>query len=314
MKDGAAPHLAQFYLRRKELVKVSVMNSLQRLFNEKSFRVLAWASLISEILIVATGGAVRLTASGLGCPTWPNCTPDSLVTVPEMGIHGLIEFGNRLLTFVLLAVALSFVVASIRVRNGRKVLSTGIWLIAGIFLQALVGGITVLTKLNPWVVGLHFVISAAMIAIASLQIWRVYEPTTTVSARGEKTLSLALVLFGTIAILVGIVVTGSGPHAGDYAAPRNGLDSELWQHFHSYPAYIALAIAIFLLGKTRRRDVDGYASRLTFWTLVVLLVQAVVGVAQARLGLPIGLVLLHIGLAATLAALLTLQWLAVRSK
>jgi cytochrome c oxidase assembly protein subunit 15 len=231
-----------------------------------------------------------------------------------MGIHGLIEFGNRLLTFVLLAVALSFVVASIRVRNGRKVLSTGIWLIAGIFLQALVGGITVLTKLNPWVVGLHFVISAAMIAIASLQIWRVYEPTTTVSARGEKTLSLVLVLFGTIAILVGIVVTGSGPHAGDYAAPRNGLDSELWQHFHSYPAYIALAIAIFLLGKTRRRDVDGYASRLTFWTLVVLLVQAVVGVAQARLGLPIGLVLLHIGLAATLAALLTLQWLAVRSK
>ena len=275
-------------------------------------RTLAWASLISEILIVVTGGAVRLTASGLGCPTWPTCTPESLVTVPEMGIHGIIEFGNRLLTFVLLAVAIAFLVSAWKVRGSRKVLATAIWLIAGIFLQAVVGGISVLMKLNPWVVGLHFVISAVMISISSLQIWRVYEPKVSKSSSMERFTSNLLALFGTAAILIGIVVTGSGPHAGDFEAPRNGLDSELWQHFHSYPAYLALAITFVQLLVVRKRDVDGYASRLTFWTLAVLVVQAIVGVAQARLGLPIWMVLLHIALAATTASLLTLQWLSVR--
>lgn len=288
------------------------MNSLRKLFSESMLRTLAWASLISEILIVVTGGAVRLTASGLGCPTWPTCTPESLVTVPEMGIHGIIEFGNRLLTFVLLAVAIAFLVSAWKVRGSRKVLATAIWLIAGIFLQAVVGGISVLMKLNPWVVGLHFVISAVMISISSLQIWRVYEPKVSKSSSMERFTSNLLALFGTAAILIGIVVTGSGPHAGDFEAPRNGLDSELWQHFHSYPAYLALAITCVQLLVVRKRDVDGYASRLTFWTLVVLVVQAIVGVAQARLGLPIWMVLLHIALAATTASLLTLQWLSVR--
>jgi len=288
------------------------MNSLRKLFSESMLRTLAWASLISEILIVVTGGAVRLTASGLGCPTWPTCTPESLVTVPEMGIHGIIEFGNRLLTFVLLAVAIAFLVSAWKVRGSRKVLATAIWLIAGIFLQAVVGGISVLMKLNPWVVGLHFVISAVMINISSLQIWRVYEPKVSKSSSMERFTSNLLALFGTAAILIGIVVTGSGPHAGDFEAPRNGLDSELWQHFHSYPAYLALAITFVQLLVVRKRDVDGYASRLTFWTLAVLVVQAIVGVAQARLGLPIWMVLLHIALAATAASLLTLQWLSVR--
>lgn len=288
------------------------MNSLRKLFSESMLRTLAWASLISEILIVVTGGAVRLTASGLGCPTWPTCTPESLVTVPEMGIHGIIEFGNRLLTFVLLAVAIAFLVSAWKVRGSRKVLATAIWLIAGIFLQAVVGGISVLMKLNPWVVGLHFVISAVMISISSLQIWRVYEPKVSKSSSMERFTSNLLALFGTAAILIGIVVTGSGPHAGDFEAPRNGLDSELWQHFHSYPAYLALAITFVQLLVVRKRDVDGYASRLTFWTLAVLVVQAIVGVAQARLGLPIWMVLLHIALAATTASLLTLQWLSVR--
>ncbi|MFM5951884.1 MAG: COX15/CtaA family protein [Micrococcales bacterium] len=288
------------------------MNSLRKLFSESMLRTLAWASLISEILIVVTGGAVRLTASGLGCPTWPTCTPESLVTVPEMGIHGIIEFGNRLLTFVLLAVAIAFLISAWKARGSRKVLATAIWLIAGIFLQAVVGGISVLMKLNPWVVGLHFVISAVMISISSLQIWRVYEPKVSKSSSMERFTSNLLALFGTAAILIGIVVTGSGPHAGDFEAPRNGLDSELWQHFHSYPAYLALAITFVQLLVVRKRDVDGYASRLTFWTLVVLVVQAIVGVAQARLGLPIWMVLLHIALAATTASLLTLQWLSVR--
>ncbi|MEN9993134.1 MAG: hypothetical protein RLY83_704 [Actinomycetota bacterium] len=290
------------------------MNSFKRLFNETGLRVLAWASVISEIFIVVTGGAVRLTASGLGCPTWPNCTAESLVTVPEMGIHGVIEFANRLLTFALLLIAVLFLVATVSSRGTRKVLSTAIWLIAGIFLQAVVGGISVLTQLNPWVVGLHFVISSAMISIAALQLWRVYSPSITPSISSEGRLSSLLIVAGSAAILIGIVVTGSGPHAGDLNAPRNGLNSELWQHYHSYPAYIALGLGLILLWMVRRRDVDGFASRLVFWTVFALAAQACVGIAQARLGLPVALVLLHMTLASIFVALLTLQRLALRRK
>jgi cytochrome c oxidase assembly protein subunit 15 len=290
------------------------MNSFKRFFNETGLRVLAWASVISEILIVVTGGAVRLTASGLGCPTWPNCTADSLVTVPEMGIHGVIEFANRLLTFALLLIAVLFLVAAVLSRGPRRVLSTAIWLIAGIFLQAVVGGISVLTQLNPWVVGLHFVISSAMISVAALQLWRVYSPSITPSISSERRLSSLLIVAGSVAILIGIVVTGSGPHAGDLKAPRNGLNSELWQHYHSYPAYIALGLGLILLWLVRRRDVDGFASRLVFWTVFALAAQACVGIAQARLGLPVALVLVHMTLASIFVALLTLQRLALRRK
>lgn len=290
------------------------MNSFKRFFNETGLRVLAWASLISEILIVVTGGAVRLTASGLGCPTWPKCTDDSLVTVPEMGVHGVIEFGNRLLTFALLLIAVLFLVSALVSRGKRKVLSTAIWLIAGIFLQAVVGGISVLTQLNPWVVGLHFVISSTMISISSIQLWRVYSPAITSSTRSERGLSSLLIFTGSVAIFIGIVVTGSGPHAGDLAAPRNGLNSELWQHYHSYPAYISLGLGFILLWMVRRRDVDGFASRLIFWTVFTLATQVIVGIAQARLGLPIGFVLVHMALASIFVALLTLQRLALWQK
>jgi cytochrome c oxidase assembly protein subunit 15 len=231
-----------------------------------------------------------------------------------MGIHGIIEFGNRLLTFVVLAIAVLFFIAALRSRGSRKVLSTSIWLILGVFLQAVVGGISVLMNLNPWVVGLHFVISAAMIAVAALQLWRVYSPVVTKSTRIERLVSGLLSFFASATLLIGIVVTGSGPHAGDALAPRNGLEPELWQHIHSYPAYISLVLALVLLYLVRRRDVDGYASRIQFWTAFTLISQAIVGVAQSRLGLPVGLVIMHMALAAVLSALLALQWLALRSK
>jgi len=280
---------------------------MARFVTESKLRVLVWASLVSQILIVVTGGAVRLTGSGLGCPTWPSCTEDSLVNVPEMGIHGVIEFTNRLLTFVLLIIALLTFGFALKLHGGRKIRVTAALLIAGILLQAVVGGISVLMALNPWIVGLHFVISGALIAIASLQLWRAYSPAVTIFENREFTLSRAIAAFGTLAVLVGVVVTGSGPHAGDAETPRNGLDTELWQHFHSYPGYITLALTAIQLFLVRRRDVDGYASRLTFWTLICLIFQALVGIAQARMGLPIQLVLLHIMLASILISLLSFQ-------
>jgi cytochrome c oxidase assembly protein subunit 15 len=114
-------------------------------------------------------------------------------------------------------------------------------------------------------------------------------------------------------VLIGVVVTGSGPHAGDANTPRNGLDAELWQHFHSYPAYATLVVSAVSLFLVRRRDVDGYSSRLTFWVFVVLAAQAFTGLAQARLGLPVEIVILHLTLASILVALLTLQWIASRA-
>jgi cytochrome c oxidase assembly protein subunit 15 len=294
------------------MVKATAVNYLSNLVTESRLRVLAWASLVSEILIVVTGGAVRLTASGLGCPTWPRCTDADWTTVPEQGIHGLIEFGNRTLTFVLLVIAAAMFLAALVRRGGRKILSTSIWLIFGIVLQAVVGGISVLMKLNPWIVGLHFIISAAMISISALQLWRVYSPVVSPPSVIERRFSAAAIAFVILAELIGVVVTGSGPHAGDLETPRNGLDSELWQHFHSYPAYIAIAVTAWLLFIVRRRDVDGYASRLAYWTLFTLILQAAVGILQANTGLPSGLVALHMFLAATACALVTLQWLALR--
>lgn len=285
-------------------------NPVTRLVTEQRLRVLVWASLVSQILIVVTGGAVRLTGSGLGCPTWPSCTEDSLVNVPEMGIHGLIEFGNRLLTFVLLLIAVLTLIAAIAMGKSRKLRSTAVWLIVGIFLQIVVGGISVLDKLNPWIVGLHFVISGFMIAVATLQMWRTYQPEISAFPKVETVLGRLLLIAGSITVLVGVVVTGSGPHAGDAATPRNGLDAELWQHYHSYPAYVSLALAVVLLFIVRRRDVDGYASRLVFWTTVCLLAQAVTGIVQSRLGLPVQIVIVHLTLASIFISLMTFVQLA----
>lgn len=285
-------------------------NPVTRLVTEQRLRVMVWASLVSQILIVVTGGAVRLTGSGLGCPTWPSCTEDSLVNVPEMGIHGLIEFGNRLLTFVLLLIAVLTLIAAIALGKSRKLRSTSVWLIFGIFLQAVVGGISVLANLNPWIVGLHFVISGFMIAVATLQMWRTYQPEISAFPKVESFLARLLLIAGSITVLVGVVVTGSGPHAGDAATPRNGLDAELWQHYHSYPAYVSLALALILMFIVRRRDVDGYASRLVFWTTICLLAQAVTGIVQSRLGLPVQIVIIHLTLASIFISLLTFVQLA----
>src|SRR6185312_7214203 len=128
---------------------------------------LAIASLVSQIGIIITGGAVRLTKSGLGCSQWPNCVPGSMTPTPEMGIHGLIEFGNRTLTFVLAAVALAMIVAIWRVRRThRSIFWLSVALLCFIPIQAVIGGITVLTDLNPWVVSLHFLASIALVAVA----------------------------------------------------------------------------------------------------------------------------------------------------
>lgn len=282
-------------------------------------RRLAWASLASQILIVVTGAAVRLTGSGLGCPTWPKCTEDSLITVPEMGIHGIIEFANRLLTFVLAAIAIAtfFVARKFRERFGRKVLAPSIALVLGIVAQALIGGVTVLTGLNSWIVGLHFIVSAILIAIASVLVYRVYSPAPTAISYPAFLLTWPILIFGAISILIGVVVTGAGPHAGDAETPRNGLDLELWQHLHSYPAYVlalSLGVALFSQLRMERSQRKSLPTRILIGTFAVTVAQAIIGIAQARLGVPAELVALHMLGASILCSLLTFVALTFRAK
>ena len=289
------------------------------LFDSARVRLYAWLSLLSQILIVVTGGAVRLTGSGLGCPTWPKCTDDSLVTVPEQGIHGVIEFANRMLTFALIIIALLAFISVMRL--GREKRAGLVWPSLGaglgIFAQAIVGGISVLVKLNPWVVGLHFVISAVLISIASIFVWRVYKPAVgPVPYRAYQLAPLSLVI-GFITVLIGVIVTGAGPHAGDAETPRNGLDIELLEHLHSYPAYAWIALAIFIVVLLSRADKDRelkFPRNISIWLVVALSLQAIIGVAQARLGVPPLLVGMHMLGASILVSLVTFQFLSLRAK
>lgn len=289
------------------------------LFSAARVRLYAWLSLVSQILIVVTGGAVRLTGSGLGCPTWPKCTADSLVNVPEQGIHGIIEFANRTLTFVLVLIALLTFITVLRLGKSARhglvwpALSAGL----GIFAQAVVGGISVLTKLNPWVVGMHFVVSAVLISIASILLWRVYQQKHVPVPYRAYVLTPWNFVVGYLTVIVGVIVTGAGPHAGDADAPRNGLDLESLQHFHSYPAYVALALSVFIWFTLNRMNTDGalkIQSRISALLVLTLCAQAIIGIAQARLGVPPLLVGLHMLGASILVSLFTFQWLALRAK
>jgi cytochrome c oxidase assembly protein subunit 15 len=271
-------------------------------------RLYAILSLISQILIVVTGGAVRLTGSGLGCPTWPECQPGSLVSVPELGIHGFIEFANRLLTFVLLLIAIfTFVAVMLQPKGQRKGLFwTSFCLGLGIIVQAVIGGISVLTGLNSWIVGLHFFVSAVLIGIATILLWYSKQAPTFNSNRAIKSVTGLLFPFGVLTIIIGILVTGAGPHAGDADTPRNGLDIDLFAHLHSYPAYVTLALALLLLYLVIKAKQPKTSAA---FLLITLVAQAVIGIVQTRTGLPIELVGLHMLGAAMLASLLTWQML-----
>lgn len=265
-------------------------------------RVLAWLNLIVNIGIVGTGGLVRLTGSGLGCPTWPMCTPESLVPTQEMGIHGAIEFGNRTLTGVLVVVALLAFLSVARTpkRYGlaRPAFAIGLLII----LQAVVGGVTVLLHLHPMVVGVHFLISAAIVAIAAVVLMRVRlaeplpRPDATLGAPGLWAAAIVVAVLTWFTELIGVLTTGSGPHAGDTIAARNGLDPAIMHHVHAWPGY-ALVASIVVLAIIANRRQAMRTLRATFWLAAIVVVQIAFGVYQARTGLPIWSVAAHMVLA-----------------
>ena len=235
----------------------------------RPLRVFAWLSFLAEVLIIGTGGAVRLTGSGLGCPTWPTCTPDSIIATPEMGIHGIIEFGNRTLTGLVGILALVVVVLVWRMRRERRdlfVLSAIV--LGGVAAQAVIGGITVLTGLNPFIVGFHYVASVAMVSVCAAFLYRMdRSPGSRELAvpRWYAILTHVGTLFLALTIAFGILTTGAGPHSGDADAGRNGFNAEILEHVHAWPSYVLLVVTLILAGAAWAK-----ALPTRFWITVLL--------------------------------------------
>ncbi len=261
---------------------------------------LALANAVANGAIVVTGGAVRLTGSGLGCPTWPRCTSASFVATPELAGHGIIEFGNRLLTFVLAAVAVATVVAVWRSpRRDLRPLAVATFL--GIPAQALLGGVTVLTGLDPWTVAAHFLVSIVLIALATVLWLRSREPGV---GRSLLRRPLALLVTGAAAVtavvlVLGTLVTGSGPHSGDVdeddvpTGDRMGFDVELVSQLHADAVFLLVGLTVALLVSLHATDAPGRVTRAARDLLVVQLAQGAVGYVQYFTDLPVALVLLH---------------------
>ena len=290
-----------------EGVHVDVLRKL--VDGERALRTWLWVSLICNMGIIVTGAVVRLTGSGLGCPTWPRCTDDSYVPHEAYGIHGIIEFGNRLLTFVLVIAAVGAFAAAWRNRGrGSRLwwltLAVGI----GIPLQAIVGGITVLTGLDPAWVAPHLLLSIVLIVVCVWALRVGYGVPPTAVAPGARWLVIATFAASMLSIVVGTVVTGAGPHAGDASAVRNGADIETVARVHALTAWlvVALVIACVWLFQRTGHHRPARAARLTLLTVAF---QGVVGYAQYFLGLPVGIVILHmVGLTVLTAAV---SWLLV---
>lgn len=258
-----------------------------------------------QMAIVVTGGAVRITGSGLGCPTWPECTPGSYTPVPNQAegqVHAWIEFGNRLLTFVLLLGALIALVIAIRVSK-HAVTKNRIRLLAalqliGILGQGVLGGITVLTDLHPIPVASHFLLSVFLIAGAiSLR----YEIVGIVRQKADgivATLMPVLIWLTLFVIVAGTIVTGSGPHAGDENAKRFGFSPRVvsWLHADLVIALVVLTLILWLITRVSHNTV---IHRYLSIFLIISLSQGLIGYVQYFTGLPEILVAAHL-LGATL--------------
>lgn len=260
---------------------------------------LAVANLLANIGIVVTGGAVRLTGSGLGCPEWPKCDEDSYTTHGALGVHGMIEFGNRLLTFVLVAVAVLALLAALGSRHRRAIRLTTVVSLS-VPLQALLGGFTVLTDLNPWVVALHFMVSMFIVSACVALLDELRSPDRDAAPPLHRRLALATLAAGWVVLWLGTVVTGAGPHAGDEEAPRNDLDPATVSQVHAVSVYVLVLLTVALLVVAVRSG-DRWLSLVTALVLGIEVAQGVLGWVQYLLDLPVLLVALHM-LGATLLA------------
>ena len=279
------------------------------------------ANVVLEVGIVVTGGLVRLTGSGLGCPTWPECVPGSFTPVAHQaqGIHKVIEFGNRTLTSVVGLAAIAVIIAVWKLAPGRRsLLRLSLLPLLGVVAQAVLGGITVLTGLNPATVAGHFLLSMVIVAISTLLLVRAGEGDAApvpVARREVGLLGRVTVALGAVVLALGTVVTGSGPHSGDAVHPtRFGFDprSVSWLHADAVMLFTGLVVA--MLVAVRLVDAPARTRRAWAWVLVVTLAQGVIGYVQYFTGLPEAVVALHMLGASLLVVALTRGLLTLRTR
>ncbi|RSS11033.1 heme A synthase [Streptomyces sp. WAC08401] len=264
----------------------------------RTVRRAAFVALVMSVVIVVTGGAVRLTGSGLGCPTWPKCTEDSLTNTSEMGVHGVIEFGNRLLTYVLCAAVGWAIIAARSQKPFRRGLTrlgwAQFWIVMG---NAILGGIVVLVGLNPYTVAAHFLLSTALIAVATVMWQRTREGDAAprpLVGKAIQQLVWVLVVVSVLLIAVGTVVTGAGPHAGDSSeVERMPIDWETVSKVHAVLAWVVVTLTFALWFVLKAVDAPKGPLARTRDLFLVLLAQGVIGYVQYFTDLPEVLVGLH---------------------
>ena len=279
------------------------------------------ANLVAQIVIVATGGAVRLTASGLGCSAWPQCEPGHFTPAhfQAASYHAAVEFGNRTITGALLIVSVlvALVVWTDRSR-ARSYRVLGLVPLVGVVLQAVIGGIAVLVRLNPAIVSSHMLISMALVAVSTLLLRRSVEGDARARPEVDGTLvavARALAVATIVVLALGVVVTGAGPHSGDAEVGyRFDVDPATMARAHSLAVWVFLVLLVILVVGLARSPSQPRARRAAQVLLATTLVQGVIGYVQFFTGLPALLVGVHMTLAALLAAATTWFVTSLRSR
>ena len=277
--------------------------------------VIFWGNLLCQMGIILTGGVVRLTGSGLGCSTWPQCEPGQFTPVrtPEMGIHPFIEFGNRTLTGVLGIFSIAVLVAAVvwLRHKGTHFLVLATVPLIGTIVQALVGAVVVWADLHPGAVSPHFLISPIIIAFSTVLLYRLLSPGSRLRpALPPRVMRLfaALAVLAFVVLVLGTLVTGTGPHSGDAGdVTRLMLHPVLISRIHALAVWGFLALLAAIVVLLRRLDAPRHTQRAAWALVVLVLAQGLIGYAQYFTGLPRGLVFLHLLGAALFGAAVT--WL-----
>ncbi|WP_369149279.1 heme A synthase [Streptomyces sp. R44] len=264
----------------------------------RTLRRAALAAVVMSVLIIVTGGAVRLTGSGLGCDTWPKCTDDSLIVTPEQGYRGAIEFGNRMLTYVLSAAVGWAIVSARSTKPWRRGLTRLAWAQFWIVMSnAVIGGITVWMGLNPWTVAGHFLAANSLLTVAVVTWHRTGEGDTAPRPRVPRPvrkLSWAITIVSGLLIVLGTTVTGAGKHAGDSSdVPRMPWDWTNAAHVHAIAAWVVCALALAMWLVLRVVDAPDDTRARARDLLIVLLAQGGIGYVQYFTGVPELLVAAH---------------------
>lgn len=313
--DQAVP-VERLFLRLVDLLPVPSL---------RTQRIIAFLVILSQGGIAVTGSIVRVTASGLGCPTWPQCFPGSFTPVPHAEVavvHQVVEFGNRMVTFLVVLTAVAAVLAVTRARRRREVLIYAWLMPASTVAQAVIGGITVLTGLLWWTVAIHLVASMIMVWLAVLLYVKIGQPDagvpTELVAKPLRHLTVLSAVVLAAILVTGTLVTGAGPHAGDKSldrvVPRLQVEITTLVHVHSslLVAYLSMLVALgFALTAER-------APRPVMVRLGVLLVlvcgQGLVGIVQFYTGVPATLVAVHVAGAALCTAGTAALWASMRER